>query len=123
MLQLYFTLGSPPSRAVLQTIRMLGLDVEVKNLSLLKGEHLTPEFLKLNPMHQVPVLVDGDLILTESRAIMAYLANSRKPGSSLYPTDPKKRVLVDQMLFFDCVNLFELGAGIMVSLINLSFSQ
>lgn len=114
MLQLYYTLGSPPSRACLQTIRILGLEVEVKNLNLLKGEQMSPEYLKINPMHQVPALVDGDFVLTESRAIMAYLVNSRKPGSSLYPLDPKKRALVDQRLYFDNVSFFELAASILV---------
>lgn len=114
MLQLYYTAGSPPSRAVLQTIRILGLDVEVKNLDLMKGENKTPEYLKINPMHQIPALVDGDFIVTESRAIMTYLVNSRKPGSDLYPSDPKKRALIDQRLYFDAINFFELAAAILV---------
>lgn len=114
MLQLYYTLGSPPSRAVLQTIRILGLSVEVKTVDLMKGENLSPEFLKLNPLHQVPVLVDGDFVVTESRAIMAYLVNSRKPGSDLYPSDAKKRAVVDQRLYFECNNFFELVASILV---------
>lgn len=114
MLQLYYTLGSPPSRACLQIIRILGLEVEVKNLDLLKGEQLAPEYLKINPMHQVPALVDGDFVVTESRAIMAYLVNSRSPGSNLYPTDPKIRAIIDQRLYFDAINFFELAAGILV---------
>lgn len=114
MLQLYYASGSPPSRAVLQTIRVLGLAVEIKTVDLMKGENLTAEFLKLNPIHQVPVLVDGDFVLSESRAIMAYLVNSHKPGSDLYSEDPMKRALVDQRLYFDCVNFFELAASILV---------
>lgn len=115
MLQLYYMLASPPSRAVLQTIRVLGVDVEVKNIDLRKGEQMTPEYLTINPMHQVPALVDGDFVVVESRAIMAYLVNSRKPGSSWYPSDPKARALVDQRLYFDTVNFFELAASILVS--------
>lgn len=116
MLQLYYNPGSPPSRAVLQVIRILGLEVEVKTIDLLKTrENLSPEFLKINPMHQVPALVDGDFVLTESRAIMTYLVNSRKPGHELYPTDPKVRALIDQRLYFDAINVFELAASIVVS--------
>lgn len=70
MLQLYYTAGSPPSRAVLHTIRVLGLEVEVKNVDLMKGENKTEEYLKINPKHQVPVLVDNGFVVTESRAIM-----------------------------------------------------
>lgn len=114
MLQLYYTLGSPPSRACLQTIRILGLEVEVKNLDLIKGEQLSAEYLKINPTHQVPTLVDGDFILTESRAIMAYLVNSRNPGSKLYPSDAKTRALIDQRLYFDAISFFELAASILV---------
>lgn len=116
MLQLYYTVGSPPSRAVLHVIRILGLEVDVKNVDLVeKKEQLSAEYLKINPMHQVPVLVDGNVVVAESRAIMAYLVNSRKPGHELYPTDPKVRALIDQRLYFDCVNFFELAASIVVS--------
>lgn len=48
----------------------------------------------------MPVLVDGDYKLTECRAIACYLANT-KPGNSLYPSDAKKRGIVDQYLYFD----------------------
>jgi glutathione S-transferase len=51
-----------------------------------------PEFLALNPMAKVPVLVDGDFVLTESIAINAYLA----AGSPLLPTDRRQRARIDQ---------------------------
>lgn len=114
MLQLYYALGSPPSRAVLQTIRVLRLEVEVKNIDVVKREQMSPEYLKINPMHQVPALVDGDFILTESRAIMAYLVNSKAPGSSWYPNDAKTQALIDKLLYFDAINFFELAASILV---------
>lgn len=98
---LYYMAGSPPANAVLLLIKQLELDVEIKHVDFLKGEHKTPEYLKLNPAHEVPVLVDGDFVLTESRAILSYLVNSKKAGSDLYPTDPKKRARVDQRLNYD----------------------
>lgn len=101
-LTLYFTPGSPPARSVLMLLRELEIDVEVKVLDLVgKREQYSEEFLKLNPAHEVPVLVDGDFVVTESRAILAYLVHSRKPGSSLYPTEAKARAVVDQRLYYD----------------------
>lgn len=101
---LYHNALSPPSRAALLTIRNLGLEIEVKMIDTYKGEQNTPEYLKLNPLHQVPVFVDGDFILAESRAIAVYLASTSK--SKLYPTDLKKRAIVDQRLYFDATNSF-----------------
>lgn len=100
---LYFTSGSPPARAVLLLIRHLNLDFEVKILDLIQREQYSAEFLKLNPAHEVPTLVDGDFVLTESRAILAYIISSRKAGSDLYPSDPHARARVDQRLSYDHV--------------------
>lgn len=100
----YHNALSPPSRMGLLTIRNLGLEVEVKVIDTYKGEQHKPEYLKINPLHQVPVYVDEDFILTESRAIACFLASSAK--SKLYPTDLKKRALVDARLYFDATNSF-----------------
>lgn len=110
----YHNAISPPSRMGLLTIRNLGLDVEVKHIDTYKGDQHTPDFLKINPLHQVPVYVDGDFILTESRAIVSYLASSAK--SKLYPTDLKKRALVDSRLFFDATTTWPTIQGFAVSL-------
>lgn len=67
-------------------------------------------------MHQVPVLVDGEFVLTESRAILAYLINKFKPGDDLYPTEPKARAIVDQRLYYDATVVFESNAQIIVSI-------
>lgn len=106
MLILYHHDISPPSRAALMAIRCLGLEVEIRVVDLFKNEHNSEEFLKVNPQHQLPVLVDGDLVLTESRAIMAYVVNSKAPGNSLYPTDPATRALVDSRLYYDATVVF-----------------
>lgn len=85
-------------------MKNLGLEVEIKHIDTYKGEQNTPEYLKINPLHQVPVYSDGDFALTESRAIICYLASCAK--SPLYPTDLKKRALVDAKLYFDATNCF-----------------
>lgn len=104
--KLYHGVGSPVSRACLMLIRQLNLNVEVKLVNMASGEHLKPDFLKISPLHQLPVLVDGDFVLTESRAILAYLVNKFKPGSLLYPTDPKVRAVVDQRLYYDATVVY-----------------
>jgi glutathione S-transferase len=113
-LKFYFAPGSPPARACLMLIKKLELNVEVISVNLAAGEQNQPEFLKLNPLHQVPVLVDGDFVLTESRAIQAYLVNKFQPGSSLYPNDPQARAVVDQRLYYDATVVFESAAQIIV---------
>lgn len=114
-LTLYFAAGSPPSRSCLILARILKLDIEIKNINLAAGDQHKPEFLKLNPLHQVPVLVDGDFVLAEGRAILGYLVNKYSPGNSLYPIDPQKRAKVDQRLYYDATVVFEAAAQIIVS--------
>lgn len=114
IMQLFYTSGSPPSRSVLMTFRNLEVNVDVTVLNLMSGEHMNEDYVKLNPLHQVPFLVDGDLKLSESRAIMAYLVNSQKPGSSFYPNESKARALVDQRLYYDATVVFPSVANILV---------
>lgn len=114
-MKLYYLTASPPARAVLLGIRNLGLNVELIKLDLFKQEHLRPEFIKLNPTHQIPVLVDDDeFVLCESRAILGYLVNRFKPNSEFYPADAQKRALIDQRLYYDTV-VFERNAAAIVS--------
>ena len=114
-LTLYFYYGSPPSRGVLLLLRKLKLDFNLKIVDFGAGEHLSEEFLKLNPLHQVPVLVDGDFILTESRAILAYLVGKYDQNSSLYPSDVLKRAKVDERLYYDATVVFSSILQIIVS--------
>jgi glutathione S-transferase len=78
---------------------MLGIPLDLVEVDISKGAQRRAEFLAINPMGRVPVLEDGDFILTESAAIMAYLADS-KPGNSLYPAGLRERAQVNRWLFW-----------------------
>jgi glutathione S-transferase len=115
---LYLTRGSPACRSVLQLCRMLDLNVELKNVDFQSKEQKSEEFAKLNPVKEVPVLIDGDFVLYESRAILAYLVNSRRPDSKLYPNNPQKRAVIDQRLYYDATAVFPSNSAVVVSLCN-----
>ncbi|CAK9808592.1 Glutathione S-transferase 1-1 [Anthophora quadrimaculata] len=104
----FYYLGfSPPCRTVILLAKIIGVHLNLKTISPLKGEQLKPEFLKLNPQHVIPTIDDGGFILCESRPIMGYLVSKYAKNDALYPKDPKKRGLVDQMLYFDIGSLSE----------------
>ncbi|CAG2170514.1 unnamed protein product [Oppiella nova] len=100
-INIYSIRYSPPCRAVLMTAKQLNIDLNVKTVDLSQGQHLAEDYLKMNPAHTVPTIDDDGFILWESRAIMQYLCNRYAPDSPLYPTEPKKRALVDRWLNYD----------------------
>ncbi|KAJ9600239.1 hypothetical protein L9F63_009464 [Diploptera punctata] len=100
-IDLYYSVGSPPCRSVLLLAKALGVKLNLKETSARNGETKTPQFLKINPQHCIPTLVDNGFVLWESRAILGYLANKYAKDDSIYPKDPQKRAIVDQRLYFD----------------------
>ncbi|CAH0381838.1 unnamed protein product [Bemisia tabaci] len=104
---LYFFPSSAPCRAVSLAAKLIGVDLNIKNINLNTRDHLTPEFLKMNPQHTVPTINDNGFFLFESRAIIMYLFNKYGKDDSLYPKDAQKRAIVDQMLCFDMGTLFQ----------------
>lgn len=71
---LYTGLGSGNSFKVELLLALLAVPHESVQVSIPKGDHRKPDFLKLTPFGQIPVLVDGDTVLTDSQAILCYLA-------------------------------------------------
>jgi len=72
------------------------------NNVFLGGEQLTPEFTELNPNNKIPVLVDDGLVVSESGAILIYLAE--KTGK-LLPKDPKGRIKTIEMVMFQMASI------------------
>lgn len=102
MITLY---GTPPTRALraMWLLNELDLAHEVVDIDIGAGENRTPEFLALNPAAKLPVLVDGDLVISESAAIQLYLADrygDRFPGGGLIPDTAEDRGRMYHWLFF-----------------------
>jgi glutathione S-transferase len=95
-MKLYMHPVSMTSRPVRLFIAESGIEVEEQLVDLMAGEHYGEAFTAINPSRQVPVLEDGDLRLTESSAILKYLAD--KIDSPAYPKDLKQRAKVNEMM-------------------------
>ncbi len=102
-MKLYLNPLSPNVRRVRLTAAVLGIELEEKFVDFSKGEHKTPEYLVLNANGAVPTLVDDDFVLTESRAIMQYLANKR-PAVGLLPIDERLCADVIRWQFWDATH-------------------
>lgn len=89
MMKLY-GLGPTRSLRALWALQELDAEFEFVRVNILAGENLHPDFLRLNPAGKLPVLVDGDLVLTESAAIVMYLAE-KYGDKGLMPADLKER--------------------------------
>jgi glutathione S-transferase len=95
-MKLYMHPLSTTSRPLLLFIADNDIEIEQQVVDLFAGEHYKEPFASLNPNRMLPVLEDGDLRLTESSAILKYLAD--KIGSPAYPKDLKQRAKVNEML-------------------------
>jgi glutathione S-transferase len=99
-----YEFGPTRSIRVRWTLQELGIDFEPIRVNLVAGEHRRPEFLKINPAGKIPVLVDGDLVLTESVAIVLYLAE-KYSGKGLLPAGLNERAAVNRWLLFAATEL------------------
>jgi glutathione S-transferase len=95
-----------PSRAlrVRWTLQELDVAFETVTIDLRAGEQRKPEFLAINPAGRLPVLIDGDKVLTESVAIVLYLAE-KYPAQRLIPADLEQRGQLYRWLLFTATEL------------------
>jgi glutathione S-transferase len=98
-LTLYYGSGSPYAWRVQLALEHKALPYDLKVLSFSAGDTKKPEFLALNPRHQVPVLTDGDFSLYESNAIVEYIDEAyHARGAPLFPGDAKTRALIRRLI-------------------------
>jgi glutathione S-transferase len=104
-MKLYFHPASTTSRIVWLFALDQGLTLDYQIVDLFTGEHMGPAFAKLNPNCLVPVLEDGDFLLTESSAIVKYLAE--RNASPAYPQDLQARARVNEMMDWFNANIYK----------------
>jgi glutathione S-transferase len=95
-MKLYYHPVSTVSRPVVLFAADSGIALDFQVVDLMKGEHLQDAYGDINPSRLVPVLKDGDFRLTESSAILKYLADT--VDSPAYPKDLQKRAQVNEMM-------------------------
>ncbi|XP_035723859.1 glutathione S-transferase 1-like isoform X2 [Vespa mandarinia] len=100
-MKLYSVSDGPPSLACRQALKFLKINYELIDVDFGKGDHMTEEYEKLNPQKEIPVLVDDDLIMGESNAILQYLGDKYDVSGTLYPKDPRERAIVNHRLCFN----------------------
>ena len=103
---LYIDFRSQPARALISFCRLNGIQAELKEIHMFKGEHMKPPFsVEVNPAKQLPALQEIDeatgqvrLTLSESHAILRYLATTRGCPDHWYPADLRRRAVVNHYL-------------------------
>lgn len=110
-MKLYIHPASGHAHRATAMIDLLNIDCEIIILDLLTGEHQQPEFLKLNPLGQVPTLVDGDVVIRDSTAILTYLALKFDSERTWLPEDPILAAHVQSWLATSVKEIFEGPCG------------
>ena len=108
---------SQHGRRVVALLEQAGLPYEQREVALHEGQHLAPWYLAINPNHQVPALVDAELVLSESNAILRYLCEVNGL-EQWYPRGPQARAQVDQWLDW---NQCRLGSVVVDIVLNSVF--
>lgn len=95
-MKLYYHPASTVSRPVVMFIEESGIPAQMQLVDIFVGEHMAPPYSQVNPNKLVPTLEDDDFRLTESSAILKYLAD--KIDSPAYPKDLKKRARINERM-------------------------
>ena len=97
-----YTWKTPNGYKVPIMLEELGLEYELVPVDISKEAQKTPEFLKMNPNHKIPVLVDGDLTIFESGAILIYLVEK---SGKFQPKDLEQKYQVLEWLMFQMASV------------------
>lgn len=95
-MRLFMHPASNTCRAILLLIADNDLPIDQQLVDITTGEHHKEPYVSLNPSRQVPILVEDDFILSESSAILKFIAD--KFDLPIYPKDLKKRAKVNEVM-------------------------
>ncbi|XP_075754064.1 glutathione S-transferase theta-1-like [Pelodiscus sinensis] len=112
VVELFLDLLSQPCRALFIFAKKNNIPFEFKHVELIKGQHLSEEFGKVNVLKKVPALKDGTFTLAESIAILLYLSRKFNTPDHWYPSDLRKRARVDEYLSWQHTAIREKGCRI-----------
>jgi glutathione S-transferase len=103
-MKLYAHPVSTTSRPIMMFCAEQGVDIEFVTVDLLSGAHKQADYLAVNPNGMVPAIEDDGFVLSESSAILKYLAD--KIDSPTYPKDPKARARINEIMDWFNTNFY-----------------
>jgi glutathione S-transferase len=104
-MKIYTFATSPAAKRVRICAAELGVPVTPAFLDPQKAENRSADYLALNPMGKVPTLVDGDLVLWESSAILWHMTQKNDPQHRLWPADTNAQADAMRWLFFGACHM------------------
>jgi GST-like protein len=98
MLKFYYNVAPNPMKVGL-LLEELGLPYDAVPVDTRKGEQFAPDFLKVNPNSKVPAIVDGDVRVFDSNAILLFLADREKRFVPLDAASPARANMLSWLMF------------------------
>uniref|UniRef100_A0A1A9X4U5 GST N-terminal domain-containing protein n=1 Tax=Glossina brevipalpis TaxID=37001 RepID=A0A1A9X4U5_9MUSC len=122
---LYYDDLSPQARSCYMLIKVLEIDVELKPINLINGEHFSEEYSKINPSCTVPALIDGNLTLYDGHTIMIYLCDkfAHAYNPQLCPKRYLTRLEVLNLLFYEGCVLYRRHSHLLTDILLEKFSN
>ncbi|XP_036023797.1 glutathione S-transferase theta-2-like [Onychomys torridus] len=104
-LELYLDLLSQPCRATYIFAKKNGIPFQMHTVNIIKGQNVSEQFTRVNCLRKLPVLKDGNFVLTESSAILIYLSSKYQVADHWYPADLQARARVHEYLGWHADNI------------------
>ncbi len=104
-MKLYYDPITVNCRKAVAGLDLIGVSYDEEKLDYFAGDHKLPAYRAVNPNAEIPSLVDGDLVLWESNAILVYAAE-KTGNTDAWPTDPATRADIMRWLLWEASKWF-----------------